>query len=86
LGAFGRPSFPEHPFPDIRRAAQHWDPLCLARVEEANTFDIHEIHLLQIQSYSWSATLDLGLHLITVLGSKCPAESAFCAYQKSVQS
>jgi hypothetical protein len=22
-GVFGRPSFPEHPFPDIRRAAQH---------------------------------------------------------------
>src|SRR5258706_5006 len=29
---------------------------------------------LQFQSYSWSSTLDLRLHLITVLGSKRPAQ------------
>src|SRR5271170_8034642 len=74
MGAFGRPSFSEHPLRDIRRAAQHGDPLRLARVEKANTFEIHDIHLLQIQSDSWSATLDLGLHLIQVLRPKRPAQ------------
>ncbi|HWO35871.1 MAG TPA: hypothetical protein VNO32_44330, partial [Candidatus Acidoferrum sp.] len=44
------------------------------RVEKANTVDIHEIYLLQIQSYSWSAALDLGLHLIKVLGSQLTAQ------------
>jgi hypothetical protein len=73
VSAFRRPSFPEHPFPDIRRAAQHRDTLRLARVEKSNTFDIHEIQLLQIQIYSWSATLDLGFHLIKVLRSKLTA-------------
>ena len=37
MGAFGRPSFLEPPLRDIKRAAQHGDPLRLARVEKANT-------------------------------------------------
>jgi hypothetical protein len=68
-------SFPGHPFPDIRRAVQHWDALHLTRIEKTNTFDIHQIHLLQIQSYSWSGTLDLRLHLSQVLRSKRPAQT-----------
>src|SRR5438309_10968229 len=43
-------------------------------IEEANGIDIREIHLLQIQSYSWSAALDLRFHLIKVLRSKRPAQ------------
>ena len=53
---------------------QHGDPLRLARVEKTNSFDIHEIQLLQIQSYLWSVTLDLRLHLIELLSSKSPAQ------------
>jgi hypothetical protein len=53
---------------------QHLDPLRLACVEKANSLDVHEIHLLQIQSYFWSATLDLRFHLIKVLRSKRPAQ------------
>jgi hypothetical protein len=67
-------SFPEHPLPDVWRAVQHWDPLRLTCVEKANSLDVHEIHLLQIQSYLWSATLDLRFHLIKVLRSKRPAQ------------
>jgi hypothetical protein len=70
----GPVSFPEHPFPDVRRAVQHWDPLRLTCVEKANSFDVHEIYLLQIQCYLWSATLDLRFHLIKVLRSKRPAQ------------
>jgi hypothetical protein len=58
---------------------QHRDAFRLTRVEKANGFDIHEIHLLQIQSHSWPATLDLSLQLIKVLSSKpslfCPTQS-----------
>src|SRR6266566_4938298 len=46
----------------------------LTSIEKANAFDIHEIHLLQIQNYSWSATPDLHLHLIKVLRSKRSAQ------------
>jgi len=67
-------SFPEHPVPDIRRTVQHRDALRLTRVEKANTFDIYEIHFLQIQSYSCSESLDLCLHLIKVLRSKRSAQ------------
>ena len=67
-------SFPENPLPDVLRAVQHWDPLRLTCVEKVNSVDVHKIHLLQIQSYLWSATLDLRLHLITVLRSKRPAQ------------
>lgn len=52
---------------------QHRDALRFARIEEANGFDIHEVHLFQIQSYR-SSTLDLGLHVIKVLRSKLPAQ------------
>src|SRR6202034_1229984 len=74
VGVFGRSSLPKHPFPDIRRAAQHCDSLRLTRVQKTNTVDIHEIHFLQIQSYLWSTTLDLGLHLIKVLGPQLTAQ------------
>ncbi|SRR6266849_4392544 len=67
-------SFPEHPLPDEWRAVQHWDPLRLTCVEKANSLDVHEIHLLQIQSYLWSATLDLRFHLIKGLRSQRPAQ------------
>jgi hypothetical protein len=67
-------SFPEHPFHDVGRAVQHWDPLRLTSVEKANSFDVHEIHLLQIQSYFGPATLDLCFHLINVLRSQRPAQ------------
>ena len=67
-------SFPEHPLPDVSRAVQHWDPLRLTCVEKANSLDVHEIHLLQIQSYLWSATLDLRFHLIKGLRSQRPAQ------------
>src|SRR5258708_158037 len=62
-------SFPEHPFPDIRRTVQHRDALRLTRVEKANTFDIHETHLLQVQNYAWSATVDLRLQFLQMLRS-----------------
>src|SRR4029077_2910774 len=75
-GSFWPTLFPEHPLPDVRRAVQHRDPLRLTRVEKANAFDVHEIHLLQIQSYSWSATLDLRPHLVKVLRSERPAQSS----------
>src|ERR1700730_7284406 len=67
-------SFPEHPLPDVWRAVQHLDPLRLTCVEKANSFDVHEIHFLQIQSHLWSAMLDLRLHLIKVFRSKRPAQ------------
>jgi hypothetical protein len=44
-------------------------------IEKANAFDIHEIHFLQIQSYSWSGALDLSLQLIKVLSSNLNAEA-----------
>lgn len=53
---------------------QHLYALRLTRIKKANAFDIHEIHLLQIQSYLWPATLNLRFHLIKVLRSKRPAE------------
>src|ERR1700733_14516551 len=62
-------SFSQHPLPDIRRTVQHRDAVCLTCVEKANGFDIHQIHLLQIQSYC-SATLDLGPQLIQMVRSK----------------
>ena len=40
-----------------------------------NSLDIHEINLAQIQGYSRSATLDLRLQLIKVLGSQLPAQT-----------
>jgi hypothetical protein len=66
-------SFAQHPLPDIRRTSKHRDALCSAGVKEANRFEIHEIHFLQIQS-NWGFTLlDLGSHLIEVLTSQFPA-------------
>jgi hypothetical protein len=53
---------------------KHWDAIRLTSIEKANALDIHEIYLLQVQSCSWSTTLDLRLHLIKVLRSKRPAE------------
>jgi hypothetical protein len=53
----------------------HRDALRHTRVEKPNGFDIHEIQLLQIQSYSWSGTLDLSLQLIKVLSSNLTAEA-----------
>jgi hypothetical protein len=69
---------------------QHGDPLRLARVEKANSFDIYEIQLLQIQSYCWSVTLDLRLHVIKLFSSKLPAQpnprSAFTRNPFNLQS
>jgi hypothetical protein len=53
---------------------QHSDALQLTGVEETNGFDIHQIHLFQIQSYSWITTPDLSFHLINVLNSESPAQ------------
>jgi hypothetical protein len=53
---------------------QHRNALRLTRIEKANTFEIDEIDLCQIQSDSASATPDLGFHLIKVLRPKLPAQ------------
>jgi hypothetical protein len=53
---------------------QHRYVLRLARIKRANAFDIHEMHFFQIQTYTWSATFDLGPDLIDMLGSKLPAQ------------
>jgi hypothetical protein len=52
---------------------QHRNAIRLTCIEEANAFDIHQMHFFQIQSYSWFTTFDLGPHLIQVLRSKVPA-------------
>src|SRR5260370_12147730 len=65
----------QHPFPDVRRTVQDRNACRLTRVEKTNTFDIHEIELLEIQRDAWSATFDLRLQLIKVLRSKLPAQT-----------
>src|SRR6266446_959663 len=72
---FGSVSLLQHPFPDVWRTVQDRDPCRLTRVEKTNTFDIHEIEFLQIQGYSWPATLDLGLQLVKVLRAKLSAQT-----------
>jgi hypothetical protein len=74
MGAPLGPSFSEHPLLDIRRTVQHREAVRHAGVEKANGFDIHEMHLFQIQSYSWSGTLDLILQLIELLSPKLTAQ------------
>jgi hypothetical protein len=61
----------------------HSDAVRVAAIEKANRFDIHEIQLPQIQSYSWTATLNLGFHLLKVVNSEIPAQSnTRCAFSK----
>jgi hypothetical protein len=50
------------------------DAIRLTPIEKANAFDTDEADFLQVQSYSWSTTYDLGLDLIDVLRSKGPAQ------------
>ena len=52
-----------------------WDARRLAGVEEANTFKIHEIDLLQIQLYVWSTMLNFRFQLFKVLGAKLTAQT-----------
>jgi hypothetical protein len=54
---------------------QDRDARRLKGVEKTDSIDIHEIDLLQIQRYSWSATLDFRLQLVKVLTSKLPAQA-----------
>jgi hypothetical protein len=42
----------------------------LALVEKTDALDVHEIYLLQIQRHSGFPSLDLGLELAKMLGSK----------------
>jgi hypothetical protein len=42
----------------------------LALVEKTDALDVHEIHLLQIQRHSGFPSLELGLELAKMLGSK----------------
>src|SRR5260370_40117428 len=72
---FRSASLLQHPFPDVWRTVQDRDPCRLTRAKKTNTFDIHEIELLQILRDAWSATLDLRLQLIKVLRSKLPAQT-----------
>jgi hypothetical protein len=63
-------SLARHPRLDIVRAAKRRDSLRLTRVQKANALDIHKVHLIQIQRYSWASVPEFGLHLINVLRSK----------------
>ena len=66
-------AFPEHPLLDKGRTVQHRDALRHAGIEKPNGYDIHELHLVQIQNYSWSGSVDFGLQLIDLLSPKLAA-------------
>jgi hypothetical protein len=54
-------AFTCHPVPDVRRAVQQLDPASLAAAEEPHRDDVHQRHFLEIQSWTWLRTFDLGL-------------------------
>src|SRR5580700_6441407 len=69
-----RPSFLQHPFPDVRRTVQDREPLRLTCIEKANTFEIDKTQFLQIQNDWRFAALDFGFDLIQLPNAKFTAE------------
>jgi hypothetical protein len=68
-------TFPQHPFPDVRRAVDHRNPVRFTAIKKANGFDIDEVQFLQIQNHWCVAKLDFGFDLIQVLSPKIAAQS-----------
>jgi hypothetical protein len=67
-------SLSEHPFLDVRRAADDRDTGRLALVQETNAIEVDEIDLSEIQRQGWPAAFNLGLQLIEVIGPKLSTE------------
>ena len=65
----------QHPLRDVRRAVLDRETCRLTRVEKTDGIDIHEINLGQVEDYSRSVTLELGLHLDNAVASKLSAQT-----------
>ena len=59
-----------HPFANIRGAIHHLNSTCLALVEQANSVEIDNVDLIQIQSRRLSGLFDFGAHFDKVRTSK----------------
>src|SRR5215469_1592277 len=68
-------SFSVHPFPNVRRAVNDFDPLSATGIQKPNGIYVHQIQFVQIQSHLWAATLNLRPQIVELLISKFTAKS-----------
>src|SRR5215472_6548530 len=67
-------SFSGHPFPNVARPVNNFDPLSGTGNQKPNCVDVHETQFIQIQNHLSTATLDFSAQVIEMLISKFTAK------------
>src|SRR5262249_40600048 len=67
-------SFSVHPFTNVERAINKFDPLSDTGIQKPNCIDIHQIQFVQVQNHLCRATLDLSAQIVQLLISKFTAK------------
>jgi hypothetical protein len=68
-------TFLKHPLTNVRCAVHHLNALCAALIQQANSFDVHNVDFIQVQSCRVSEPFDYGAQIDEVRTTKVTGQA-----------